>query len=598
MPSAKKIDPHAAAAPAFTMSTDSSTSTSIAAPATKRPRRLCAMCLTCNRTGSFVAEQTEDTDRKNFVPTGGPACPACDLPTFDRVDRETVEYSRYGDTKLTSLIFDGRFEEALRRVRLFPLEANTLGRGDKNESALHWAAYDDAPLELLRELVRAGPDLVSYSAGWHEQGTPLDIILNGRMYPGIAADTLEKVRIILSGDPKASISLFTAYTRLVRHLYEAMDDEKSYPDGIPADLAFIEEEIPDEGLTDLGRRARAATTLTFREQCKMMLDAFVLIAKAGYYGSVDDCDGKPLLHALVAFPYQMREDSLNWTFVPHRVLKLACRLSPEELSLADDDGNLPLHLAVAHRTPYREKEEWEIRLERANEIDLEYGLKEYGLWWLIHEVPTHYSKIDLQKDDYDRFNSKTIELLLEKYPEAIRTKNEDGDLPLHLAIKARKTKDIIQSLVEAYPDAIRVLDGDGNTCLHLLAQQMPGSINVKEIFEKYEEDLHDIYCFEDEYPPGVNLISSDKDGILDLLIQKYPEACSVRNSDGLLPYQCFVWNEAQNHWENVLRFMNEEVATTADEDTGLYPFMEAADVNLAYRTLQKFPSVMERWNGN
>ena len=127
---------------------------------------------------------------------------------------------------------------------------------------------------------------------------------------------------------------------------------------------------------------------------------------------------------------------------------------------------------------------------------------------------------------------------------------------------------------------------------------MPGSINVKEIFEKYEEDLHDIYCFEDEYPPGVNLISSDKDGILDLLIQKYPEACSVRNSDGLLPYQCFVWNEAQNHWENVLRFMNEEVATTADEDTGLYPFMEAADVDLAYRTLQKFPSVMERWNGN
>ena len=562
------------------MSTDSSASTSIAAPATKRPRRLCAMCLTCNRTGSFVAEQTNDTDHKNFVPTGGPACPACDLPTFDRVDRETVEYSRYGDTKLTSLIFDGRFEEALRRVRLFPREANTLGKGGKNESALHWAAYDDAPLELIRELVKAGPDMVNYSAGWHEQGAPLDILLNGRMYPGIAADTLDKVRTILEGDPRASVSLFTAYTRLVRALYEAMDDEKTYPDGIPADLAFIEEQIPDEDLTDLGRRALAATTLTFREQCKMMLDAFVLIAKVGYYGSVDDCNDKPLLHALVAFPYQMKEDDLNWTFVPHRAVKLACRLSPEELSLADGDGNLPLHLAVAHRTPYREKDEWELRMERANEVDLEYGLKEYGLWWLIDEVPTHHSKIDLQKDDYDGFNSKNIELLSEKYPEAVRTKNKDGDLPLHLAIKARKTKDIVQLLLDAYPDAMRVLDGDGNTCLHLLAQQMPGSINVKEIFAKKckEDGEEDLF----EYLEGWDLMCSDKNGILDLLIQKYPEACSVRNSDGLLPYQCFVWNEAQNHWENVLRFMNEEVATTADEDTGLYPFMEAADVDLAY----------------
>jgi hypothetical protein len=225
---------------------------------------------------------------------------------------------------------------------------------------------------------------------------------------------------------------------------------------------------------------------------------------------------------------------------------------------------------------------------------VEYCLKEYGLSWLIDDVPSHSETvhIDLRKDDYDRFNSDNVQLLLKKYPEAAWTKNKDGDLALHLAIKARKGKDIVQSLVKAYPDAVRVLDGDGNTCLHLLAQQMPGSLNVKEVIAK-------CFCEEDlKYLEGGDLMCSDKNAILDLLIQKYPEACSVRNSDGLLPYQCFVWNEAQNHWENVLRFMNEEVATTADEDTGLYPFMEAADVDLAYRTLQKFPSVMERWNGN
>ena len=586
-------------------------------PAAKRPRRQCAMCLSCKRTGTFVSEQKNDPDNYVPKPTTGDeddsvsVCSACSLPLFDKVDRDAVEHNSWGDnTVLTELCFNYRFEEALRRARLFPREANTLGKkakkggtfASRSESALHWAAYNDAPLDLIRELVKAGPDMVTYSAGWHEQGTPLDIILYGRDYPGVMADTLDRVRIILDGDVRAAASLFTAYTRLVRKIYEAMDDEESYPDRIPADLGFIEEHMPDEALTDLGRKAMASTTLTFREQCKMMLDVFVLIAKKGYYGSAGGkdreencCDDKPLLHALVAFPYQLREDDLNWTFVPDRTVKLACRLNPDELSLTDDNGNLPLHLAVAHRTPYRKKDEWELRAERENQIDIEYGMKEYGLYWLIEEVPLHCQRIDRQKDDYDLFNSKTIDLLLEKYSQAAKTKNNDGDLPLHLALKARKALCIVRALVEAYPDAVRSLDGDGNTCLHLLAQQMPGSLNVKEIFAEHEDDLEDYY-FDGDEGLGYDLMSSDKTAILELLVQKYPEACLVRNNDGLLPYQCFMWNEAQNHWQNVLRFMNEEAATTVDKGTGLYPFMEAAiagDVDLTYRALQKFPSVME-----
>jgi len=571
----------------------------------KRPRRQCALCLTCGRTGAQASEQSRDPD--NFVPrTDGGCCSACGRALFDPVDRTAVEYGRWGDIKLTELCFDGRFDEALLRVRRYPREANTLGTGERTESALHWAAYGGAPPDLIRALVRAGPDLVTYSAYWHEQGTPLDLILRDRPYPGIEADTLDRVRAVLDGDPtgKSAQSLFTAYTRLGCPLLEAADDDKARPRRLPADLSFVPEEVPDEDLTDLGRRLREATTLTYREQCRMMLDAFVLVAKRGYYGrrgsdDVDDLDDQPLLHALVAFPHQLREDDLNWTFVPDRAVRLACRLRPEELSLADGDGNLPLHLAVAHRTPYRKKAEWELRMDSEYEVDVEYCMREYGgVYWLIAEMPVLHQHTDRQKDDYDDFNSSTIALLLKKHPKAAKTQNRDGDLPLHLAIKARKTLCIVEALVKANPRAVRARDGDGNTCLHLLAQQMPGSLNVKEIFAQHEDQVDEYYSWDGGVGMGYDLMSSDKSEILDLLVRKYPEACLIRNDDGLLPYQCFMWNEAQNHWENVLRFMNEEVATTADEGTGLYPFMEAAiggDLDLTYRTLQTFPSIMEQW---
>lgn len=537
------------------MSTDNIDESS---PMPKIPRHQCAMCLKCNRNGTIVTKQSQDPD--NFIPSGL-LCPSCNLPTFDIVDRSTVEFSSFGDTKLTTLIFDCCFDEALKRVKRFPKEAGTLGKSERSESALHWAVCNRAPLELIRELVKAAPDMVTYAAGWHEQGTPIEVFLRMYRYPGIHQDTLATVRTLLEGSPKAATSLYRASWCLVRALYEAMDDEETYPDRIPVDLGFVEEEIPDEDLTNLGREMRARTKITFRAQSKMMLDVLILIAKAGYYGSTADCNDKPLLHALVAFPYQLRVDDLNWTSsVPDRVVKLACRLNPDEMSLADGDGNLPLHLAVSQREPYREKDEWELRAIQENEIDVEYGLKEYGLWWLLEIVPRdrNCKHIDLQKDDYDDHNSTKIELLLEKYPEAVKVKNTDGDLPLHLAIKARKTLDIVLALIEAYPDAVHEHDGEGNTCLHLLAQQMPGSLNMKGIFAKYDLSDYDLVNdFIGGQVLGMHLMSTDKMSILKLLVQKYPEARSTHNNEGLLPYQCFECNEAQYHLENGFRFIIE-----------------------------------------
>ncbi len=70
-----------------------------------------------------------------------------------------------------------------------------------------------------------------------------------------------------------------------------------------------------------------------------------------------------------------------------------------------------------------------------------------------------------------------LNLLIEKYPEAVRCAGDHGCLPIHLAARA-KSPDFCQVLIEAYPGSERITDGLGQLPLHLAC--LTGSLATVE----------------------------------------------------------------------------------------------------------------------
>eukprot|EP00984_Skeletonema_dohrnii_P027407 scaffold16953_cov79-Skeletonema_dohrnii-CCMP3373.AAC.3 len=105
----------------------------------------------------------------------------------------------------------------------------------------------------------------------------------------------------------------------------------------------------------------------------------------------------------------------------------------------------------------------------------------------------------------ERVTEGIIQCLLEYFPAAASTINDNGQLPLHFALcNQNVTLNIIQILIDAAPDTVRSVDEDGEMPLQCLC-------GTKVLDEAAALD------------------------ILKLLIEKYPEAVRHAENDGSLP---------------------------------------------------------------
>lgn len=120
---------------------------------------------------------------------------------------------------------------------------------------------------------------------------------------------------------------------------------------------------------------------------------------------------------------------------PLDLLKVAIRLHPEWASIADGDGNFPLHVVVIRR-PFQVKDK------------------------------------------------EIIQMLLKAYPEAAGKKNKDGDFPIFIAIRDMMAwEEGLKGIVHANTDTLGTRDAETGLYPFLLASSMDGGVAVDTSYQ-------------------------------------------------------------------------------------------------------------------
>jgi hypothetical protein len=263
-----------------------------------------------------------------------------DIPT-------EVEFSKDATGELEMLAISCDWDAVLDLVRRDPKQAGIVRYGEKSETALHWAAYGNAPLPVLKALVEAAPHTVAFSAGWHSQGSPMGIVLNKRLFQ---PDIMEKVLVLLRGDHQGGkTSLYGLYayglSNVIREALQKYPAGTDMPETGP--FSFVEDTRSE--------RDKTYTTLTTKEMKDMMWDIFSTIVKAGHYKTTENMDKLPLLPAIMLFegdlPTDDGEGIINYVDFPKDAIDLAMRLSINQGAMKDSsDGQYFLHKVIAKRS--------------------------------------------------------------------------------------------------------------------------------------------------------------------------------------------------------------------------------------------------------
>jgi len=133
---------------------------------------------------------------------------------------------------------------------------------------------------------------------------------------------------------------------------------------------------------------------------------------------------------------------LQYLRAPLKMQQVAIKLHPEWVSVADNEGNYPLHNVVIRR-PFR-----------------------------IHDV-------------------QLIKTLVASYPEAASKQNTRGDSPIFIALRERMAWDAgVKALVSAQPDILSSMDRETGLYPFLLAASLDGKVAVETTFQLLSAKPH------------------------------------------------------------------------------------------------------------
>lgn len=84
-------------------------------------------------------------------------------------------------------------------------------------------------------------------------------------------------------------------------------------------------------------------------------------------------------------------------------------------------------------------------------------------------------------------DSTLIQYLIQRNPQACTEHNDEGDTPLHCAIKNGKDWSLIKLLIDAYPSSVQCCTSKGELGLHLAIKNMSSMQNVMSLWKCYPE---------------------------------------------------------------------------------------------------------------
>lgn len=188
-----------------------------------------------------------------------------------------------------------------------------------------------------------------------------------------------------------------------------------------------------------------------------------------------DKQGRLPLHAACANPR-----------VELEVLQFLVEAYPDALKTFDKMGAVPLHLSIQRKLPIDcvyyliDQAEGAVRTREASThmYPLHLACKAGADYELLDTLMDIYPKaIDAIDNNGNTLfhvacTSRKLDLeladrLLEQcHYETVQIANEDGALPLHLAVSNRASWPVLQLLIDHYPEALDIKDDKGNVPLH------------------------------------------------------------------------------------------------------------------------------------
>eukprot|EP01038_Epipyxis_sp_PR26KG_P006084 gene6084-8383_t len=219
------------------------------------------------------------------------------------------------------------------------------------------------------------------------------------------------------------------------------------------------------------------------------------------------------------------------------------RQQQEGLSFSrnSNKNETPLHMAVHKRRldtitlllgngadfTIKSKDD-ETALDIANKNDI-LGL----ILVLLSEYHQQQSTID-KGGNHSFSHQPPFANFLSSNPNATKLKNNDGNLPLHLAINGKSSFETIQFILSSYPEALKIKNNEGNLPLHLASNGKSSFETIQFILASYPEAI-EIKNNEGNLP--LHLASNGKLSFetIQFILSSYLEALKIKNNEGNLP---------------------------------------------------------------
>ena len=191
-------------------------------------------------------------------------------------------------------------------------------------------------------------------------------------------------------------------------------------------------------------------------------------------------------------------------------------ITEEAAKTKDEDGKLPLHVAVVKNTS---PEMVQLIVDKYPQAAMQ---------------PDSYGFLALHKALSFKATDAVIKIVLVANPDAVAEKDKHGSLPLHTATLRFASDSVFAFLVDCYPDACKTKNSSGNLPLHISYNATAAA--VKLLISAYPEALKTTNN-DGNLPLHAHIKQNASVDMIKVLLANYPEAMSAKGKGEALPIE-------------------------------------------------------------